>query len=143
MRVVLDTNILISACMKAGGLEARLTEMAIAGTVELCVTREVMGEYLDVLNRRKFITWRETGSKLLEALGRLAIFVHPTNRVQVAKDPDDNRFLECAEAAGADFLVTGNLRHYPAEWGGAKIVNARAFFDLTGTTERTDSRPDL
>jgi putative PIN family toxin of toxin-antitoxin system len=140
---VLDTNILISACMKAGGLEARLVEMAIAGAIEFCVTKEVMGEYVDVVNRRKFVTWRETGSQSLESLGRVAIFVHPKNRVQVAKDPDDNRFLECAEAAGAEFLVTGNLRHYPAEWAGAKIVNARAFFDLTGMTERTDSRPDL
>jgi len=140
---VLDTNILISACMKAGGLEARVIEMAVAGAIELCVTKEVMGEYVDVLNRRKFVTWRETGSQLLESLGRVATFVHPKNRVQVAKDPDDNRFLECAEAGGADYLITGNLRHYPVEWAGAKIVNARAFFDITGMTERTDSRPDL
>ena len=143
MRVVLDTNILISACMKTGGLEARLVELAIAGSIELYVTKEVMGEYVDVLNRRKFVTWRETGLKLLESLARVATFVHPSKRVEAAKDPDDNRFLECAEAAGAEYLVTGNLRHYPAEWGGAKIVNARGFFDLTGMTDRTDSRPDL
>jgi putative PIN family toxin of toxin-antitoxin system len=140
---VLDTNILISACMKTGGLEARLIEMGIAGTIEVCVTKDVMGEYVDVLNRRKFVTWRETGSQLLESLGRVATFVHPSKRVEAAKDPDDNRFLECAEAAGAEFLVSGNLRHYPAEWSGTKIVNARGFFDLTGMTERTDSRPDL
>ncbi len=129
--------------MKAGGLEARLTEMAVAGAIELCVTKEVMGEYVDVLNRRKFVTWRESGSRLLEAFGRVAAFVHPKTRIEAAKDPDDNRFLECAEAAGADYLVTGNLRHYPAEWGSTKIVNARNFFELTGMTERTDSRPDL
>ena len=143
MRVVLDTNILISACMKPGGLEARIADVAIAGTFELCVTREIMAEYVDVLNRRKFVAWREAGSRMLEAFGRVATFVHPKNRIQAAKDPDDNRFLECAEAGGADYLITGNLRHYPAEWGSTKIVNARSFFDLTGMTERTDSRPDL
>jgi predicted nucleic acid-binding protein len=39
----------------------------------------------------------------------------------------DNRFLECAESAGADFLVTGNRRHFPKVWKTARIVNAREF----------------
>ncbi|MBV9037914.1 MAG: hypothetical protein JO182_25715 [Acidobacteriaceae bacterium] len=42
----------------------------------------------------------------------------------------DNRFLECVEAAQADFLITGNKRHFPAEWEGTRIVNAREFFSI-------------
>jgi predicted nucleic acid-binding protein len=47
-----------------------------------------------------------------------------------ASDEDDNRFLECAAAAGAEYLVTGNLRHYPAAHGSTQVVNARGFFTL-------------
>jgi len=46
-----------------------------------------------------------------------------------ATDPDDNCFLECAEAAGADYLITGNKRHFLARWKNSKIVNTREFLD--------------
>jgi predicted nucleic acid-binding protein len=42
----------------------------------------------------------------------------------VASDPDDNKFLECAEAGHADYLVTGNKRHFPDALGKTKVVNA-------------------
>jgi len=80
VRVVLDTNVLISAALTPGGLEA--------GVVSAATTQ-------------------------------------PVAVLKTAIDPDDNRFLECAEAARADFLVTGNLRHYPAECGVTRTVNAR------------------
>ena len=46
-----------------------------------------------------------------------------------ALDPDDNRFLECSEAAHAEFLITGNLKHYPKEYKNTRIVNARQFLE--------------
>jgi uncharacterized protein len=52
--------------------------------------------------------------------------------VQACSDPDDDCFLECAEAAQADFLITGNKRHFPKRWKGTEIVNAREF--LTSIT---------
>jgi predicted nucleic acid-binding protein len=48
----------------------------------------------------------------------------------VAGDPDDNRFLECADAARADYLVTGNLRHFPRFWKKTKIITPREFIGL-------------
>ena len=51
--------------------------------------------------------------------------VTPRERVSLSPDDDDNRLLECAAAAGAAFLVTGNKAHFPTEWQKTKIVNAR------------------
>lgn len=48
-----------------------------------------------------------------------------------ADDPDDLIFLECAEAAAADYLVTGNRKHYPDQWKKTRIVTVREFFELT------------
>jgi predicted nucleic acid-binding protein len=60
------------------------------------------------------------------------LLVTPVETLTVSRDEPDNRFLECAEAAKADFLITGNLRHFPKEWKGTRVVTARQFADLEG-----------
>lgn len=129
VRVVLDTNVLISACLKPGGLEAGMVGMALDGRVEACVTAEVWAEYEDVLLREKFRAMRGAAEGMLAALASRVVRVEAAGTVSAADDEDDNRFLECAAAAGARYLVTGNLRHYPAEWGGTIVVNARGFVE--------------
>jgi predicted nucleic acid-binding protein len=49
----------------------------------------------------------------------------------VSSDPDDNMFLECADAARADDLITGNHRHFPKFWKKTKIITPREFIGLT------------
>jgi predicted nucleic acid-binding protein len=56
--------------------------------------------------------------------------VTPKAHLEVATDHDDNIFLECAEAAGADYLVTGNLKHFPRFWKKTKITSPREFISL-------------
>ena len=53
----------------------------------------------------------------------------PTERVRACPDPDDDIFLECAQAAAAHYLITGNPKHFPATWADAQIVTARQFID--------------
>ncbi len=130
MRVVLDTNILVSACWKPDGLEAQMVNLAIAGKITACVSAEILAEYRDVLSRPKLSGISGRAVELLAALERAAFTLETTSRVQASIDEDDNRFLECAEAAGAEFLITGNLRHYPENWAGTRIINARTFVSL-------------
>jgi putative PIN family toxin of toxin-antitoxin system len=103
--------------------------MALDGRVEACVTAEVWAEYEDVLLREKFRAMRGAAEGMLAALASRVVRVEAAGTVSAADDEDDNRFLECAAAAGARYLVTGNLRHYPAEWGGTIVVNARGFVE--------------
>lgn len=131
VRVVLDTNILVSACWKPGGLEARVADLAVIGQITACVSPEILAEYRDVLSRRKLASVSDRALQLLAALERTALFFEPTTTITESIDDDDNRFLECATAAGAAWVVTGNLRHYPAIWlvpnRTIRIVNARTF----------------
>jgi putative PIN family toxin of toxin-antitoxin system len=129
VRVVLDTNVLISACLKPEGLEAEMVARARDGRIVACVTEEVWAEYREVLLRDKFRAFRERAEAMLTALATSVVRVERGETVSAAADEDDNRFLECAEAAGAEYLVTGNLRHYPSGWAGARVVNARGFLD--------------
>ena len=56
--------------------------------------------------------------------------VKPARSLQVTTDPDDNIFLECADAARADYLVTGNARHFPKFWKKTKVISSREFIDI-------------
>jgi putative PIN family toxin of toxin-antitoxin system len=130
VRVVLDTNVLLSACWSPTGLEARLVSLSISGQLTACVSTAVLAEYRDVLSRPKFIGMRVIADETLNSFESAATVVQPTTTLRVSPDDDDNRFLECAAAAQADYLISGNLRHYPASLGTIQIVNARRFFEL-------------
>jgi uncharacterized protein len=131
VRVVLDTNVLLSACWSPTGNEAKIVALALSGTLTACVSPAVLAEYRDVLLRPKFAGFRGLAIQTLNEFERTAVLVNPTEPVSASTDEDDNRFLECAAAAKAEFLVTGNLRHYPDSWGVTKIVNGSRFFELS------------
>ncbi len=56
--------------------------------------------------------------------------VAPSRRLDVMTDPDDNIFIECADFARADYLITGYQRHFPAFWKATKIITARDLINL-------------
>lgn len=127
VRVVIDTNILISAVLKPQGLEAGIVQRILTGELTAFVTPQIREEYEEVFARRKFAAIREASRNLLDALEARSHLTAPTPVDIPLDDPDDRIFLECAHAATADFLITGNLRHYPPVFGATRVVNARAF----------------
>jgi putative PIN family toxin of toxin-antitoxin system len=130
LKLALDTNLIVSAHLKADGLERMVLNLALASQVTFFITAEIFAEYREVLAREKF----DIDPPLLKASLRLikqkARMVRSKRAVTVSPDPDDNKFLECAEAAGADYLVTGNKRHFPARWKKTKVVSAREFIEI-------------
>ncbi len=99
------------------------------GTRQVAVSAAILEEYEGVLRRPKFeIAPRQVG-RSLRLLRKAARVVRPRHRLEVTRDPDDNRFLECAEASKADYLVTGNKRHFPKQWRQTQVVNARELLE--------------
>ncbi len=66
----------------------------------------------------------------MQLIGNRAQAVQPKYRLQVTRDPGDNIFIECADAGRADYLVTGNTKHFPAFWKSTKIISAREFLSI-------------
>jgi predicted nucleic acid-binding protein len=66
----------------------------------------------------------------LELIRQQARVVRPKRALAVGIDPADNKFLECAETASAQYLITGNQRHFPAAWQDTRVVNARELLNL-------------
>lgn len=129
IKVVLDTNILISALIRPDGLEAKLVDLGLARSVELCVSEALWAEYVEVLGRKKFAKRQQQADELLRKLAGVVCYYQPLCVVQAAGDPDDNLLLECAQAAGADYLATGNLKHFPMSWQSTVIASSRAILN--------------
>jgi predicted nucleic acid-binding protein len=66
----------------------------------------------------------------LQTIRKIGHWADPDVKVTACTDPDDNIFLECALASEADYLVTGNQRHFPARWKKTRVVSARELFEL-------------
>ncbi len=134
IRLVLDTNVMVSANLNDEGLEALVVALALNRKIEICVSEAILDEYQRVLlyPRLKFVP--KEVAHFLARLRRVILVVTPTRTLSVSSDAADNRFLECAETAGADFLVTGNKRHFPKRWKASRVVNARELLGLIGSS---------
>jgi putative PIN family toxin of toxin-antitoxin system len=128
-RVVLDTNVVVSALLAPAGTEATVLMLAFTGHVTLYVSTPVLAEYDEVLRRPRLKLEPRKIDAAMAAIRRVAHLVAPVGTLAVSPDESDNRFLECAEAAGADWLVTGNTRHFPRRHKGTLIVTGRQFLD--------------
>jgi len=130
LRLVVDTNIVISAALKPEGLQRTVLLLAITKPSRLYVSAPMLEEYRTVLPRSEFQIRKGLRQQLLQLLKKNARFVRPVCHLQVTTDPDDNMFVECADVAGADYLITGNIRHFPRYWKRTKIITSREFLSV-------------
>jgi len=129
IRVVLDTNVVISAHLKSEGFERHALDLALAGKLQLVASELILAEYAGVLARPKFAISRKRLARSMALIRNSAQIVSPSRKLAIASDPADNRFLECAEAAHVDYLVTGNKRHFPLKWRQTSVVNTRELIE--------------
>jgi uncharacterized protein len=130
LRLVLDTNVVVSAAIKPDGLQRTVLLLAMAKPVRWYVSEQIMAEYAAVLARPELKIRRGLRQQLLQLIKNRSLVVVASDLLQVTTDPADNMFVECADAARADYLVTGNQRHYPKFWKRTKIISSREFLDL-------------
>jgi putative PIN family toxin of toxin-antitoxin system len=130
LRLVVDTNIVVSAALKPDGLQRGVLLLAITKPARLYVSKAILTEYRDVLSCPEFRIRRCLRQQLLDLIKKRAYLVAPARTLQVTSDPDDNIFIECADAARVDYLVTGNVRHFPRFWKKTKIITSREFLTL-------------
>ena len=129
MRVVLDTNTLVSGVISAGGPPRRLLDGARAQVFELCSSATLLAELLDVLSRKKFAARLSqaglTPQGLVMDLRRLAYMVAPLQVPRVIEeDADDDHVLACAISAQAELIVSGDkhLHRLNGQYQGIPIV---------------------
>ena len=133
MRIVLDTNILVSGFLVPGGNPARIMDHWEAGTFELLMSEPILTECRRVLGysriQKKYKYSNDEADTYVMGLRRLATVVSPDQTLDVvAADPDDNRILECAKAGNADYIVSGDSHLKDlGSYAGIQILTPAAF----------------
>lgn len=136
LRAVLDTNVVVSAHLSANGPCDLILDLAFAHYFRLIASDVLLEEYAGVLARPRFGLDSRDVRRSLRAVRRAAIIVHPSKTLHVTKDPDDNRVVECALEGRADFIITGNLRHFPARFQDVRIIRPRQFLTILASEPR-------
>lgn len=130
MRVVLDTNVVVSAALTAHGACARIVDMLGVGVFDICADDRILTEYDAVLRRPEFRIAPQNVDALMGFINHTALFITPTPLSARLPDPDDLPFLEVAAAAGA-LLATGNRRHFPKKaCGDVRLLSPREFLEV-------------
>jgi uncharacterized protein len=129
IRVVLDTNIIVSALLQPNGPPAQIFVLGLSNVLQLCLTGALFAEYEEVLRRPQLARDEKVITGALGSIREKGYWVRAVERVEACSDPDDNIFLECAQAAEAHYLITGNLKHFPPSWRKTRIVTPRWFID--------------
>ena len=131
LRILLDTNVLISAGLKPFGPQADVIDLVAGREIELCVSEALLKEYRDVFSRPKFARIPSTWvANLLAMIESEATKFTPIRQLTMSPHDSDNRFYECADAAEADYIVTGNLKHFTKPHKNTKIINTRQLLEL-------------
>ena len=131
MKILLDTKVLVSGILSPNGPPAAVLRALLTERVTLCFDERIVSEYRNVLTRTKFSFDPDLVEELI---GFLEASGSPTLAAPLAvtlPDPWDQMFIEVAISSNADFLVTGNLKHFPeTARAGVRVVSPRAFLDL-------------
>ena len=131
MRIVLDTNVLVSGLLSPFGPPGDIVRLIAAGEVRVCYDARIMDEYREVLSRPVFRIAPGRVESLLHQIAADGLLVAARPLAVPLPDPDDEAFLAVALAGSARCLVTGNLRHYPQPVRrGMPVLSPRDFLDL-------------
>jgi hypothetical protein len=131
-KIVLDTNVLISAIISSGYPNKILRNVIAANLVELVVSSEILSEYEAVIKYTrfsKFPGFANNAEIILEHVKRVGQLYKPTIQLHVIKDAPDNRFLELGVTAKANFLITGNTRDFTfKEYDKLSIISPKDYY---------------
>ena len=134
IRVVIDTNVVVSANLVDEGPSAAILSLALNKKILIFVSTAVLAEYEEVLHRPRLKFDPDRIEAFLADVRSTATLVLPTRTIkEIKKDDPDNRFLECADAAGADYIVTGNTKHFPDQFENVRIVTPQQFLEIVMT----------
>jgi putative PIN family toxin of toxin-antitoxin system len=130
IRVVVDTNVFISSFF--GGNPRKIIDLWKTGQITLCLSRPIIDEYINVLRRMGLQDERELEELLsLFAHGFHVLFTAKTPNLNIVeKDPNDDKFIECAVALNSKYIISGDQALTEIEeYMGIKIQSPKQFLD--------------
>ena len=131
MKIVIDTNVLISGMLNPSGPPGRIVDLLRSGALQVVVDDRILSEYTDVLRRRYFLRYFRKSERedVIEYLSRNSYYTLSRIVAQDMPDEGDVPFLEIALSEGVP-LITGNLKHYPERARmGCNVLSPKQFIE--------------
>ena len=113
MIIVVDTNVLISSFLKPFSDTAKILRMILENKLRIAIDLRILIEYEEVLKRQEFMFDKNKIKLVISFLRKNGIFINALPLENSLPDEDDDPFLEVAVSAKADYLITGNIKHFP------------------------------
>ena len=130
MRIVVDTNVLVSGLLSPFGPPGVIVSLTAAGRISRCYDARILVEYTEVLHRPAFPFAADAVTALTTQIEAGGVLVGPVPLRKRLPDAADEPSLEVAVAARAEYLVTGNSTHFPPECrSGVRVVSPREFIE--------------
>ena len=116
MRLVLDTNVVISAFINPGGKPSQILKIALERKAGLCYNSSILSEYEDVMLRPKFSSKIDPGiiRSFIDLIRTIGFSFEPLPSSIKLLDETDKIFYDTARGSGS-ILISGNIKHYPKE----------------------------
>jgi putative PIN family toxin of toxin-antitoxin system len=128
VKVVIDTNVIVSGLLNPYGHPAEIIRLLLTGSLKLFYDSRIISEYSEVLNRPKFKFDNKNVSIFIKEVEMAGTLVSTLPLKKSLPDPDDNMFLEAALAGNAECIVTGNTNHYPKKLcSGIRVLSPTEF----------------
>ncbi|MFW6275472.1 MAG: putative toxin-antitoxin system toxin component, PIN family [bacterium] len=132
-KLILDTNVVVSALISNSFPTMILYELVLTSEVDTCLSEEIFLEYLEVMNRDKFTKFANFKTKANVVLNKIrenSIFYKTDRKIDVLTDTSDNKFLELAAVSSADYLITGNTLDFQiTEFEYTRILTPRDYWE--------------
>lgn len=136
MKLVIDVNILVSAYFWKG-TPAIIVDRVVRGVDTLLVSNDIVNEVELVFRKPKFTLYKNLVESAIQDIKNCGKFVEINQEHRISKDdcrdPKDIRYLECALAGNADYIISGDIHlRELREYHGIKIITAREYLDIKG-----------
>jgi len=135
-KLILDTNIIVSALISNSIPTKILYELVLTQKVKTCLSEEIFAEYIEVMNREKFTKYTNFKTKadiVLNKLLEISELYKTDRKIEVLTDTSDNKFLELAAVSSADYLITGNTLDFQiTEFEYTRILTPREYWNYFG-----------
>jgi uncharacterized protein len=129
MKIVIDANLFISAFFWQGNPK-KVIDRIINKLDDLFISVDILNEITDVINRPKFKADKKETENYISEIKKIANIVDISEQINLSRDKKDNKYIDCAIAAGADFIVSGDIHLLELkEYGKIKIVKAKDYLD--------------
>jgi putative PIN family toxin of toxin-antitoxin system len=132
-KIVIDTNVIVSALIQRSYPYLILNEAFSNKNIKVCISEELLEEYIHVLNRekfKKFPDFEANAQFLLLDIANYSQIYAPNRKIDIISDKDDNKLLEIAEAAKAHFLITGNHNDFTMkQYKTTRIVTPKEYWE--------------